>query len=112
MTRLLDVESALTARGYPEGVAGEVSVEVDDQLFEDNRGPFRITVEGGSAKVERIDGEPNPVRLSIRGLSGLYAGYFSPADLASAGALDASHPSASMLGSFFAGSPPFMIDHF
>ena len=112
MTRLLDVAAALEARGYPEGVAGEVALDVDDPQFEENRGVFRLAVEGGSAKVERVEGTANAARLSIRALSALYAGHLSPADLASAGAMDADHPSAGVLGSMFAGPPPFMQDHF
>jgi predicted acetyltransferase len=112
MTRVLDVSAALEARGYPAGVSGEVVVEVDDDLFEENRGPFRLSVEDGKGRVERVDDGSSAMRLSIRALSGLYAGYLSPLDLAAVGAVDGDHPSAGLLGSLFSGPPPFTLDHF
>jgi predicted acetyltransferase len=109
MTRVLDVAGALEARGYPESVSGQVVLDVDDPQFEENRGAFRLTVQDGTGKVERTEAEPDSVRLSIRALSALFAGYASTTELATGGLLD--RPDT-LLSELFAGPPPFMQDHF
>jgi predicted acetyltransferase len=109
MTRVLDVPGALEARGYPESVSGQMVLDVDDPQFEENRGPFRLTVQDGTGKVERTEAEPDSVRLSIRTLSALFAGYASTTDLATGGMLD--RPDI-LLSELFAGPPAFMLDHF
>ena len=38
MLRVLDVPAALEARGYPAGVSGTLHLEVEDELFPENRG--------------------------------------------------------------------------
>ena len=111
MTRVLDVAGALEGRGYPQGASGELVIEVDDPQFEENRGAFRLTVDDGKPRVERTDAD-GALRLSIRALSGLYAGQLAPADLAAVGMLDGDHPSAGFAATLFAGPPPFMQDHF
>jgi predicted acetyltransferase len=109
MTRVLDVPGALEARGYPGTVAGQVVLDVEDPHFEENRGAFRLTVEGGTGKVERTEAGPDAVHLSIRAFSALYAGYLSTTDLAVGGLME--RPDA-LLSELFAVSPPFMQDHF
>jgi predicted acetyltransferase len=110
MSRLLDVPAALEARGYPE-VDGEATIAVDDPLFEENRGPFRIVAEGGSVKVVQDDvpaRRPVPIGL----LTALYTGYLSPADLVQLGALDQDDPGLAFLGRLFAGPVPWAPDFF
>jgi predicted acetyltransferase len=109
MTRVLDVPGALEARGYPESVSGQVVLDVDDPQFVENRGAFRLTVQDGTGKVERTEAEPDSVRLSIRALSALFAGYASTTDLATGGMLDRRN---TLLSELFAGPPAFMLDHF
>ena len=110
MSRLLDVESALRERGYPQEVSGEVVLSVDDRLFEDNHGPFRLIVESGKASVERVD-DAGAV-LPIGALSSLFSGYVSPRDLASVGAIEVPDASLDALGALFAGPGPWLLDHF
>jgi predicted acetyltransferase len=110
MSRLLDVESALRDRGYPEAVSGEIVFGVDDPLFEGNRGPFRLTVESGKAHVERVADTSDTIPIGP--LSSLFTGYVSPKDLRSVGAIDGSDRSSETLETLFAGPPPWMLDHF
>jgi predicted acetyltransferase len=110
MSRLLDVESALRERGYPQEVSGEVVLSIEDPLFEDNHGPFRLIVESGKASVERVD-DAGAV-LPIGALSSLFSGYVSPRDLASVGAIEAPDASLDALSTLFAGPAPWLLDHF
>ncbi len=51
--RPLDIEALLSARTYErDGVA---VFAIDDEAFPDQRGPWRLTVEGGRGRVERVD---------------------------------------------------------
>ncbi|MFN2543336.1 MAG: enhanced intracellular survival protein Eis [Actinomycetota bacterium] len=111
MTRILDVPAALEARGYPEGLSGEIVIEVDDPLFEANAGVFRVSVEGGKARVERTDAATS-IRVGIDALSAMFAANVSPADLLRTGAIAGDGSGLPVLASLFAGPPPWMLDHF
>lgn len=112
MTRLLDVPAALEARGYTAGVAGEAVIAVDDPVFDDNTGSFRIRASDGTVTVERTDDEPQ-VRMSIGSLSALFASFYSVRDLRRVSALESGDEAAmSLLEALFAGPPAWLIDHF
>jgi predicted acetyltransferase len=110
MLRLLDVPRALEQRGYPP-VSGGATIEVDDPLFADNRGPWLIEAEDGKVHVtrtERAEGKP----VHIRTLSSLFTGYVSPHDAAWLGLLEADDPAVQLFATLFAGPAPFMLDFF
>jgi predicted acetyltransferase len=110
MTRLLDVPGALEARGCPE-VVGECVIAVDDPLFPENDGPFRIEAYGGKVAVSRADapaGRPIPIGL----LSALFTGHLAPADLVRLGGAAQDDPALPVLGRLFAGAPPWSPDFF
>lgn len=52
MLRVLDVPRALSARGWPAHLEGELHLEVTDDLVAANRGRWRLRVTGGAATVE------------------------------------------------------------
>lgn len=110
MLRLLDVAAALEGRAYPS-VSGEAVVAVDDPDVEANRGPFRLTVEDGKVRVERVDGGARrPVPIGA--LSSMFSGYL-PADAAAQlGYLDADDAAVPLLRELLAGPPPWMYDFF
>ncbi|HNP74681.1 MAG TPA: GNAT family N-acetyltransferase, partial [Kouleothrix sp.] len=56
MLRILDVPGALEARGYPQGLAAELHLEVRDELIASNNGRFVLAVEGGRGSV-RLGGQ-------------------------------------------------------
>ena len=85
-------------------------ISVEDPLFEENRGPFRLIVESGKASVERAD-EPGLV-VPIGAMSSLFSGYVSPRDLASIGAFAGSDAELDTLGTLFTGPTPWLLDHF
>ena len=56
LLRVVDVERALGARGYPAGLAAELTLDVADPLFPANGGRFRLSVSGGRGTAERLSG--------------------------------------------------------
>ncbi|HYO53075.1 GNAT family N-acetyltransferase [Archangium sp.] len=108
MLRVLDVPAALQARGYPTGLSGALHLEVDDDLFPENRNRFVLEVENGEAEVR--PGGDGDVKLHVRALAPLYSGFLSPAALQLAGALAADEDSLRTATALFSGPPPAMPD--
>lgn len=110
MTRILDVARALEARGYLL-MEASATFSVQDDLFEENCGAFRIEVHEGRARVAR-SGASGVTPIPIGALSTLFAGYLMGDDLVRVGVLRAGDPSAELLTRLFAGTPPWMMDFF
>jgi predicted acetyltransferase len=110
MTRLLDVSAAFESRGY-RAVNGEAVFCVEDDLFSENRGPFRLEADRGTIRVSPIEG-PVERPIPVGALSAMYTGYLSPTDLARVGRMDADHPAAPLLGDLLGGPTPWMQDFF
>jgi predicted acetyltransferase len=109
MLRLLDVPAALSGRGYPP-VSEEFLLSVEDALFPENRGPWRVVAEDGSASVERASEAGRMRPISIGTLSSLYAGALSAWDAMSFGLVD--EAAAPELARLFGGPAPWMYDFF
>ncbi|HVL91447.1 MAG TPA: GNAT family N-acetyltransferase, partial [Actinomycetota bacterium] len=72
MLRLLDVSAAVVSRGYRSGTETAVSVGVQDELFPENSGPWRIAVSGGKATAEPAsDAE---ITMGVGTLASIYSG--------------------------------------
>lgn len=113
MLRIVNVERALEARGYPAGVSVALTLTVEDRAMPDNGGRFRLTVAGGRGHVERLAGPgPADVTLSAAALAPLYSGHLGPAALVEDRALDASPEALGLLALAFGGPPPWMPDRF
>ncbi|MGI8774179.1 MAG: GNAT family N-acetyltransferase [Actinomycetota bacterium] len=80
--RILDLERALTVRGY--GAAGALVIEVTDDLHPSNTGRWRLDTHGAKVSVDRTDDIPD-VQLDTRDLAATYLGAFSLSDLLAAG---------------------------
>jgi predicted acetyltransferase len=113
LLRLLDVVGALEGRGYPP-VSDEIVLSVEDALFPENRGPWRVVAEGGAVSVTPVasgDSGADRVRpISIGTLSSLYSGFLSAYDAVGLGLVDAS--AAPSLARMFGGPAPWMYDFF
>ena len=83
--RVLDVAAALEARSYVRD--GSVALEIEDRLFEENGGTWRIEVTGGRATVTKETGDAD-IRLGIAEVGSLYLGQFTFAQLAAAGRIE------------------------
>ncbi len=108
MLRLLDVPSALSSRGYMP-ISAEFDLTVEDGLFPENRGPWRVTISEGEASVS-----PAPLSagrpMAIGTLSSLYTGFLSSWDAAALGLIE--RELAPVLASVFGGPAPWMHDFF
>jgi predicted acetyltransferase len=110
MVRVLDVSSALESRGYPAGVSGALHLQVEDDLFPENRGNFTLEVSGGVGRVQR--GGSGLMRLDVWALAPLYTGFLSPEALRSVGALVADEDSLRLAATLFSGTAPALPDMF
>ncbi|MHC5108996.1 MAG: GNAT family N-acetyltransferase [Planctomycetota bacterium] len=110
MLRIIDVAKALAARGYPLAVSGELHMQVDDELIPENRGNWTLTVENGEASIE--PGGRGELRIPVRGLASLYAGYVSASQLAHMGLAEGDMSCLRVADAIFAGPVPWMVDMF
>lgn len=111
LLRIVNVERALSTRGYPAGLNGSAVLEVTDPLLPANNGRFRLDVTNQRAVVRRLDGPgPFDLKLSVSALASLFTGHTTPA------ALSRAHDIISLNDSFvsllLSGPPPWMPDRF
>lgn len=113
MTRIVDVERALTQRGYPAGVSGRVALDVSDDLIEANNGVYTLDVANGRARVSRGPATATPIiAVSVRDLVPIYSGLHSPAIMARLGKCSGVREALDLAGSMFAAGTPSMEEHF
>ncbi|MGA9525281.1 MAG: GNAT family N-acetyltransferase [Myxococcaceae bacterium] len=110
MLRILDVPGALQARGWPQGVRGELHLELEDELLPDNAGRWVLDVSGGEAHVRR--GGEGHLRCNIRALASLYSGGRSASELASLGLVSETASAIEVADALFAARAPSMPDSF
>jgi len=110
MLRLVDVQSALSARGYP-ALSARVAVRVEDEVLPDNAGTYQLSVDDGRMVVERSTGEAD-AELGVRALAPLYTGFQSASSLSEAGLLRGSDEAVRTLDALFAGPAPGLADYF
>ena len=108
MLRLLDVRAAFERRGWPT-IDAEAVFAVEDQMFPDNAGPWRLRVEQGVATMTPAEGEPKAASapIPIGSLSSMFSGYLRASDAVRLGILEAGDPAATAFGSLFAGRDPW-----
>ncbi|MEM9487791.1 MAG: GNAT family N-acetyltransferase [Myxococcota bacterium] len=110
MLRILDVKRALAERGYPQGLDMRLELYVVDDLIRANRGRYVLDISDGVGEVK--SGGRGSLRLDIRALAALYAGYHSPQALAELGAIEGSPRTLACAATVFAGSTPSLRDFF
>ena len=106
MLRLLDVRAAFEQRGWP-AIDAEVVFSVEDPLFPDNAGPWRLRVERGVATMGREAAGAAGPPIAIGALSSMFTGYLRPADAARLGLLAADDQTLSAFAALFAGPDPW-----
>lgn len=110
LLRVVNVPKALEKRGYPAGVETELHLAIQDNLLPENNGNFVLTVSGGQGEVTK--GGRGELQLDVRGLAPLYTGLFTPHQLQVTGQIEATTSALSAAAQIFAGSEPWMSDHF
>lgn len=108
--RIVDLQGALTARGYPRAFEGELHLTVDDDLLPWNEGNFLLRIAGGRGEV--CKGGRGDLKIGIRGLASLYSGHLTPSDLKTLGALEGADSAMDVASLMFASPRPWMADHF
>lgn len=110
MLRIVTLPAALSARGYPSGIAGELHVDVRDEILPENQGRWTLAVREG-----RGVGSPGGggrLRTDIGALAALYSGFMSASQLAALGRIEADASSIARADALFAGPAPGMADMF
>jgi len=110
MLRIVNLQAALTGRGYPRGLSAELHFDVADELLAGNAGPQVLRIEDGVGWVE--PGGNGALPLHIRGLAALYSGRASPEDLRLSGLAQGSAQDWAAAAPVFAGPAPVMPDMF
>ncbi len=110
MLRIIDVPTALMARGYSRDVSDELHLAVADDLLPWNNGRFVLQVADGVGHV--TPGGQGRLQLHIRELAALYSSYFTPAELQLARSLTADESSLCIATQLFAGPRPWLPDMF
>ncbi|MCW2236271.1 GNAT family N-acetyltransferase [Azospirillum canadense] len=117
LLRILDVERALGARGYPAALTAELLLDVADPLFPANSGLFRLSVAGGRGVAHRLS-EPaarpaaGALSLDMAALSTLYSGHRGAVLLRQVGLLAGADDAVATASLAFAGPSPWMPDRF
>ena len=110
MLRIINVEKALSSRGYSPGIETELQLEITDDLIAENNGKYVLSIAKGCGKI--IKGGKGELKLDIRGLASLFTGLFSPQQLQVAGKIDGTEQAISTATQIFAGTSPWMMDFF
>ncbi|MBP2292168.1 GNAT family N-acetyltransferase [Azospirillum rugosum] len=117
LLRILDVERALSTRGYPAALTAELLLDVADPLFPANGGLFRLFVSGGRGGVQRVSGPvtlppAGVLSLDVAALATLYSGHRGAALLRQVGLLEGGDDAVATASLVFAGPSPWMPDRF
>ena len=109
--RVVDVATALEARGYDE--ADGVSIEIDkDDLAPWNAGTYRVAVSAEGAEVSRSSA-PADVQMSVKTLASLYTGFRTGRELAAWGLISGSEDGIRRADALFrTRHAPHCPDHF
>ncbi len=110
MLRIVDIERAMEARGFPAGLTCEVGVEIEDALVKENAGRWLIGCSGGAGRARRAGKRPVEARASVNGLAAIFGGHVSAHDAAAAGLLHGSVATLDALTAMFAGPAPWTPD--
>ncbi len=111
MLRVVDVETALAARGYPAELTTTLDLDILDDLLPGNSGRFRLAVAGGAGRVERHEGQGS-LRIDVRGLAALYSGYLPAQELRDMGLADGDPDVLARASVLFAGPAPWLVEMF
>jgi predicted acetyltransferase len=108
MQRIVDIDTAMTARGWPERAAGRVELEVTDAITGVDR--LVLEVEGGSARV--TPGGDGAIRCGIGALSAWYSSALRAQDAVRLGLLEGDADAVMAMDGLIAGGLPWLPDFF
>jgi predicted acetyltransferase len=108
MQRIVDIDAAMRARGWPARGAGRVDLEVTDPVTGVER--FVLEVEGGTATV--TPGGSGAIRCGIGALSAWYSSALRAQDAVRLGLMEGDASAISAMDGLIAGGIPWMPDFF
>ena len=113
MLRLVDLRTALQARPWPSGVAGQVTFRVEDPACPWNTGSWRLELSAGQGRLDQVAAARGTATADIRGLASLFTGFAGPDDLIRAGLLGGFDPAAvDLLRAAFASPRPWTAEFY
>jgi predicted acetyltransferase len=108
MQRIINIDTAMTARGWPERAAGRLDLEVTDPITGVDR--LVLEVEGGSARV--TPGGSGAIRCGIGALSAWYSSALRAQDAVRLGLLEGDADAVTAMDALIAGGLPWLPDFF
>jgi predicted acetyltransferase len=108
MQRIVNIDLAMTARGWPARAAGRVELEVTDPVTGVER--VVLEVEGGAARV--TPGGGGAIRCGVGALSAWYSSALRAKDAVRLGLLEGEPSAINMMDGLIAGGLPWMPDFF
>lgn len=112
MLRVTRFADAIAARGYHEGVEVDACVELRDDLIPENAGRWRLRIANGRGSAERTTLDGAAFRCNIRTMGALFSGFLAPSQAILLGLAEGDAATAARLAGAFAGTAPWMVDHF
>jgi predicted acetyltransferase len=111
MLRLLNVQKALEARGYPLSLTAAIDLTITDAALPANTGSVRVEVCNGGAKVTPIDNAPAIVDVGT--LAAIYTGWLPARESVRIGKLtNVSMAEVEVLEQMFVSARPWCLDRF
>ena len=110
MVRILNVKSALEARGYPAAVEISLALTIEDPLLDENTGTWTLDVSGGRGTV--TSGGTGGLSMGPRGFAPLYTNHLSPPDIKNIGLLKGTDEDLSKAAAIFSGPKPWIGNQF
>jgi predicted acetyltransferase len=108
MQRIVHLEQAMSARGWPADAAGRVQLEVSDPVLGVER--VVLEVEGGEGRVTK--GGDGNVRCGIGALSAWYSSALRARDAVLVGLMEGEHDALTAMDGLIAGGVPWIPDFF
>jgi predicted acetyltransferase len=108
MQRIVNIDLAMTARGWPTRAAGRVELEVTDPVTGVER--VVLEVEGGSARV--TPGGGGAIRCGVGALSAWYSSALRAQDAVRLGLIEGEPSAIDVMDGLIAGGLPWMPDFF
>jgi predicted acetyltransferase len=110
MLRVVDVERALSERGYPTGLDAELHLAIADDIVPANNASFVLRVAGGKGEVAR--GGRGSVKVDVRGLAPMYTGLLGAEELKATGYIEGPDDELAIATAIFGGPAPWLADFF
>ncbi len=113
--RVVRIREAIESRGYPQGLSAEIHLRVHDELLPGNAGVWRVEIEKGMAKADRLGdaGSAAPesvIDLDIRGLASVVTGFRPAKELPLVGLGDGPRESLRLASAVFSGGRGMIVD--